>query len=460
MLILKQSTAVDVLIGPFVDSTDGDTEETGLTISASDVLLSKNGQGLTLKSDVTACAHDAKGCYNCELDATDTDTVGNLVLFVHESGALAVRHEFQVVEEAVYVDLFAASGAGYAALSGVTLAADAITSAKIADNAFLAVNFAADFLTSAKIADGAFLAVNFGADFITAASIADDSITSDQMAQSASDQVWGTTIRILTASTNFNDIAATDIVSSGAITTSSGAVVTVTTTGTTTTNTDLVSATDVWAAGTRILTASTNFNDISTAEVNTQCDLALTDIHLDHLMFSDAGDIPVNGSVIAQMVSATEDWSSFAAATDSLEAIRDQVVVVDTEVDKVVVATITNAAGTDISADVADVPTVSEFNTRTPTAAQLAYIVANAATGLPVVFTTSGGSTTVAVINTIDGGAGSATDDQYNGRLLVFTDGTLAGVVTDITDYTGSSTTATITAIPTAPTSSHNARLI
>ena len=440
MLILKQSTAVDVLIGPFVDSTDGDTEETGLTISASDVLLSKNGQGLTLKSDVTACAHDAKGCYNCELDATDTDTVGNLVLFVHESGALAVRHEFQVVEEAVYVDLFAASGAGYAALSGVTLAADAITSAKIADNAFLAVNF--------------------GADFITAASIADDSITSDQMAQSASDQVWGTTIRILTASTNFNDVAATDIVSSGAITTSSGAVVTVTTTGTTTTNTDLVSATDVWAAGTRILTASTNFNDISTAEVNTQCDLALTDIHLDHLMFSDAGDIPVNGSVIAQMVSATEDWSSFAAATDSLEAIRDQVVVVDTEVDKVVVATITNAAGTDISADVADVPTVSEFNTRTPTAAQLAYIVANAATGLPVVFTTSGGSTTVAVINTIDGGAGSATDDQYNGRLLVFTDGTLAGVVTDITDYTGSSTTATITAIPTAPTSSHNARLI
>lgn len=117
-------------------------------------------------------------------------------------------------------------------------------------------------------------------------------------------------------------------------------------------------------------------------------------------------------------------------------------------------------AGADLSEDIADIPTVSEFEARTPTAAQLAYIVANAATGLPVTFTTSGGSTTAAVLNLVDGAAGSSTDDQYNGRLLVFTDGTLKGVVTDITDYVGSTTTATITAIPTAPTASHNARLI
>ena len=107
-----------------------------------------------------------------------------------------------------------------------------------------------------------------------------------------------------------------------------------------------------------------------------------------------------------------------------------------------------------------DGPTNAEMEARTPTAAQLAYIVENAATGVPVTFTTAGGSTTVAVLALVDGGAGSATNDQYNGRLLVFTDSTLAGVVTDITDYVGSTTTATITAIPTAPTSSHNARLI
>src|SRR5687767_6490864 len=100
--ILRQATAVDVLIGPFVDSTDGDTEETALTISQGDVLLSKNGQTSAQKNDNTACAHDADGFYNCELDATDTDTVGQLTLYVHEAGALCVRHDFQVVEEAVY----------------------------------------------------------------------------------------------------------------------------------------------------------------------------------------------------------------------------------------------------------------------------------------------------------------------------------------------------------------------
>ena len=107
-----------------------------------------------------------------------------------------------------------------------------------------------------------------------------------------------------------------------------------------------------------------------------------------------------------------------------------------------------------------DGPTNTEMELRTPTAAQLAYITANASTGMPVTFTTSGGSTTAAVLNQVDGSAASATADQYNGRLLVFTDGTLKGVVTDITDYVGSTTTATITAIPFAPESGHAARLI
>jgi len=107
-----------------------------------------------------------------------------------------------------------------------------------------------------------------------------------------------------------------------------------------------------------------------------------------------------------------------------------------------------------------DGPTNAGLELRTPTAAQLAYITANSATGMPVTFTTAGGSTTVAVLNLVDGASASATNDQLNGRLLVFTDGTLKGCVTDITDYVGSTTTATITAIPFAPTASHNARLI
>ena len=105
--ILRQSTAVDVLIGPFVDSGDGYTAETGLSPS---VKLSKNGQTLGAKNDATTPAHDADGYYNCELDATDTNTVGTLVLSVVGSAtSLPVRHEFQVLDEVAYDALYGSS---------------------------------------------------------------------------------------------------------------------------------------------------------------------------------------------------------------------------------------------------------------------------------------------------------------------------------------------------------------
>ncbi len=123
--ILRQSTAVDVLIGPFVDATDGYTPETGISPA---VKLSKNGQALIAKADVTVPVHDADGYYNCELDATDTNTVGTLVLTVAGSAtALAVRHEYQVIEEAVYDAMYAASAAGplQSTTAGRTLNVDA-----------------------------------------------------------------------------------------------------------------------------------------------------------------------------------------------------------------------------------------------------------------------------------------------------------------------------------------------
>jgi len=117
---LKQSTAVDVLIGPFVDSTDGNSEEVGLTISQSDVQLSKNGGGLSPKNDSDSCAHSANGCYICNLNATDTNTVGQLTLYVHEGGALPVRLDYHVVEEVVHVAMYGAAAVGPATASALT----------------------------------------------------------------------------------------------------------------------------------------------------------------------------------------------------------------------------------------------------------------------------------------------------------------------------------------------------
>jgi len=97
MIELKQSTAVTLLIGPFVDSTDGDTDETGLTIAQADVRLSKNGGNMAQKNEATSCTHDELGYYTCPLDATDTNTLGALKVVVHESGALHVREDCMVL---------------------------------------------------------------------------------------------------------------------------------------------------------------------------------------------------------------------------------------------------------------------------------------------------------------------------------------------------------------------------
>ena len=110
-----------------------------------------------------------------------------------------------------------------------------------------------------------------------------------------------------------------------------------------------------------------------------------------------------------------------------------------------------------LPADIADVPTVAEFETRTPTAAQLAYIVSNSADGLPCTFT--GGTTTTAILGNVDGSTASATNDVYNGRILIFNAGTLNQQATDITDYDGATKTATITAVTTAVTGSHTANM-
>jgi len=108
---LKQSTASQsVLIGPFLDDTDFVSEEVSLTISNTDIRLSKNGANLAAKNSGGG-THDESGWYQITLDATDTDTVGRLQLFVHETGALPVFAEFEVLEEAVYNHIYASAAA-------------------------------------------------------------------------------------------------------------------------------------------------------------------------------------------------------------------------------------------------------------------------------------------------------------------------------------------------------------
>jgi hypothetical protein len=111
MNFLRQATAVDIAIGPFLDD-DGITPATGLSITQAECRLKKNNGAWAQVSDATTATHEEEGWYEKELDATDTNTCGILIVAVYISGNLAYWKEFQVVEEAVYDLLYAASATG------------------------------------------------------------------------------------------------------------------------------------------------------------------------------------------------------------------------------------------------------------------------------------------------------------------------------------------------------------
>lgn len=200
MNFLRQSTSVDVGIGPFLDETDGRTAETALTLTQPDIRLKKNAGNWAQKAAAQTLTHEENGWYELTLDATDTDTVGILLVAVNESGALPVWREFQVVEEAVYDRDYAAASTGIvgtaqtgdsfarlgapvgasisadvAAVKGVLPAAlvggrvDASVGA-MAANVLTATAINADAITAAKVA--ADVTTEITAGLATAASIA------------------------------------------------------------------------------------------------------------------------------------------------------------------------------------------------------------------------------------------------------------------------------------------------
>lgn len=223
MRYLKQSTSVDRGIGPFLDETDGKTAETALTITQPDVRLKKNGGNWAQKAAAQTLAHEEAGWYEVTLDATDTDTIGELIVAIHESGALPVWEAFHVLAPNVYDSLFGAATdkldvnieewnttavpaehtAGYPVVTvkdgtgtgeidttsgGVlvaAIAAGAITAAAIATDAIDADAMAANAIDAAVIATGAITAAKFAAGAIDAAAIATNAIDADAIAADA-----------------------------------------------------------------------------------------------------------------------------------------------------------------------------------------------------------------------------------------------------------------------------------
>src|SRR5690606_18356857 len=99
---LRFQTAANIKMGPFVDREDGASPETGLSISLSNVQVSKNGGAFAQKHQSSTPTHDVDGWYLVALDTGDTDTLGRLTVKIHDSGALPVWRHLELVPQPVY----------------------------------------------------------------------------------------------------------------------------------------------------------------------------------------------------------------------------------------------------------------------------------------------------------------------------------------------------------------------
>lgn len=139
---LRQSTASqEIKLGPFVNSTDGNTQEIALTIANTDIKLTKGGSTTETNKNSGGATHVANGRYTVTLDATDTNTLGILEVDCHPTGALPSHRSYMVLPADVYDALVAGTGN-----LSVLLAAGAITNASLAGN--MEVVFETDFATN------------------------------------------------------------------------------------------------------------------------------------------------------------------------------------------------------------------------------------------------------------------------------------------------------------------------
>lgn len=115
MQYLKADTNATVLIGPFLDMTNGVTPETGITLGAADSAEIMKHDG-TVFTDISALTftHVAHGMYTLVITAAHLDTEGRLTVFISdESICLPVWAEFMVVNANVYDSLFAVATTDY-----------------------------------------------------------------------------------------------------------------------------------------------------------------------------------------------------------------------------------------------------------------------------------------------------------------------------------------------------------
>jgi hypothetical protein len=215
---LRQATTASIILGPFVDDTNGFSAETGLTITAASLYVSKRGSSPVAINSSSAATHKTLGYYGAVLDATDTASAGDLVIMTAPSGALPVWRQFNVLSPSAYDAIVLGASSlpvnvemwkgtilatpDTAGIPKVSITASGITASAIGASAINNSNFAA---TAGSVVwnvavRGLTDKVNFvlGASSISGSTIAASTIDSGTFSLTAASQVWNAAVRGIT----------------------------------------------------------------------------------------------------------------------------------------------------------------------------------------------------------------------------------------------------------------------
>jgi len=119
MKFLRQSTAVTVPVGPFLDKADGLTALAALADQSANGRLVKNGTGGAITA--ASWAHDGNGHYLVGLSTAHTDTLGRLRLDFGLAGTYCpVWEDWTVLPAAAWDELFGTGVHGIAAAGGAS----------------------------------------------------------------------------------------------------------------------------------------------------------------------------------------------------------------------------------------------------------------------------------------------------------------------------------------------------
>ncbi len=231
-LILKQSTAIDIRMGPFVDVVDAFTPETGVTIAASDQaeVLKANGAATVAMAGVFAAVTDCDGWYDYTASTGDVDTVGEVVFVMQDASVyLPVFVRAYVVEEAVYDAMYGAASAGplQSTVAGRTL--DVLATGEVPGDFDTTIGTLGATQIEANALDGKgdwnIGKTGYSLTQVFPTNFADLSIVVTtglvDITQTAADKVWSTTVRTLTAFSTALALSVWDVLESAIVTASS-----------------------------------------------------------------------------------------------------------------------------------------------------------------------------------------------------------------------------------------------